>query len=205
MQKILKYISQQFGNPSGFGGQISTFIMNCINRRQYRATLENLHISENDVVLDIGFGNGFLIRQLAKQKPKKIYGIEISEDMIVAAKKRNQNAVNQGKIELFKAGVEKLPFADESIDKIYTVNTVYFWENFDIGIAEIKRVLKPNGIFINTIYTQKHLSKLIITKYGFEKYDVEYLQKYTAESGLKIVQTIKIERNKSLCITAKKY
>jgi len=200
---LLKYIAKQFGKPTGISGKIATIVMNCINQKQYQATIENLTVNENDVILDIGFGNGLFIKKLSKKKPKKIYGIEISEDMVLSAKKLNQNAVNQGKIELLKADIHKLPFSDNSFDKIYTINTIYFWQNIKIAFAEIKRVLKPNGLFINTIYSKKHLEKLIITKYDFNKYDVNELAKLTIENGFELQKIVEIQKNKSFCICVK--
>ena len=200
---FIKYIAKQFGNPAGFGGKMATFVMNCINRKQYKATINCLSVCENDVILDIGFGNGFFIKQLLKEKPMKIIGIEISEDMILSATKLNQNAVNKGIVELLQADIQKLPFADNFFDKIYTINTVYFWQDIHIAFAEIKRVLKPDGLFINTVYTKNHLEKLIITKYNFSKYDVNELERLTVESGFKLVETVEIEKNKSYSICVK--
>lgn len=40
---ITKYISKQFGKPTGIGGNISTFIMNLMNQPQYRGIINNLN------------------------------------------------------------------------------------------------------------------------------------------------------------------
>lgn len=201
---ILKYISRQFGNPTGIGGRVSTFVMNCINRKQYAVTIKQLSVQENDVVLDIGFGNGVFIKQLLKQNPKKIVGIEISEDMISLATKRNQDAVDAGEAEFLKADIQSLPFADHSFDKLYTINTVCFWQDIEKAFAEIKRVLKPNGLFVNTFYMKEHLEKLMITKYDFKKYDITELEKLAVESGLEWMGIVEIEKNKSYSICVKK-
>src|SRR5262249_47728192 len=34
---------------------------------------------------------------------------------------------------------------DASFDKVFTVNTIYFWKSLEAGFAEIHRVLKPGG------------------------------------------------------------
>jgi ubiquinone/menaquinone biosynthesis C-methylase UbiE len=204
MKQIIKYIAKQFGKPEGFGGILSTFVMNLLNRKLYRSIIEILQIDKNDTILDIGFGNGFLLNKIAKRKPKKMFGIEISRDMIFAANKRNKSYISDKKMELIEADVQHLPYSDASIDKIYTVNTVYFWKNTKVGFNEILRVLKPNGLFINAIYTKNWLDKLIITKYGFSKFADGQLENETVQSGFSSVQTIEIQRNKSLCIIAKK-
>jgi ubiquinone/menaquinone biosynthesis C-methylase UbiE len=194
-----RYVAKQFGKPTGFGGDLSTLVMNLLNRRQYRATIENLQVGASDTILDIGFGNGYLINKIAQKDPQKLFGIEISQDMLAKAQR-----LCCGKAELFLADVRQLPFEDASIDKIYTVNTVYFWENIPEGLAEIRRTLKPGGIFLNTIYDKKWLDKLIYTKYGFSKYTTEQWHEMTKQSGLKIVKTVMIAKDKSACIIAKK-
>lgn len=35
LNKLLKFIAHQFGNPNGWCGYLATFIMNCNNRKQY--------------------------------------------------------------------------------------------------------------------------------------------------------------------------
>lgn len=201
---IIRQLSNQFKKPTGVGGKIMAFMQNRINGKQYQATIKHLAVSENDSILDIGFGNGFAIKQLLKEKPNKVFGIEISEDMIVSATKRNQNAVNEGKVEFLKANVCDLPFADNSFDKIYTINTVYFWENTNKAFAEIKRVLKPNGLFINTVYTKSFLDKVAYTKYNYRKFEIGELEKITTENGFELRETVEIEKGKSYGICAER-
>jgi ubiquinone/menaquinone biosynthesis C-methylase UbiE len=63
------------------------------------------------------------------------------------------------------------------VDKAYTVNSAYFWSSLDAGLAEIWRVLKPSGVFVNTAYSKVMLENLPVTKSGFAKYEIdEYLQ-----------------------------
>jgi len=66
--------------------------------------------------------------------------------------------------------------------------------------SEIKRILKPNGKFLNVIYTKEYLNKIIYAKYGFKKYTVEEIKNITEENGMKIIEIIEIRKNKSYCI-----
>jgi len=204
MKLIYKYIARQFGNPTGCGGKISTFVMNCLNQKMYKAVIEHLDIRETDTILDIGFGNGYLIRKLSSKYPQKLYGIEISQDMMNAATRKNHKKIEQGKIELKLANVQNLPFENSTIDKAYSINTVYFWQDIQQGFSEIRRILKPDGIFLNVIYLKEWLDKLPITRYGFAKFTIEEIEKATVESGLKIERIIEIERGKSICVIAGK-
>jgi hypothetical protein len=50
-----------------YSGKISTKTMNIINQEQYTSVLENLNLVSNDIIMDIGFGNGYLIKNYSKE------------------------------------------------------------------------------------------------------------------------------------------
>ena len=64
MSKFSEYIGSQFGNPRGFVGAVCCVIMNVINRAMYKNTVALVDVSPDDKVLDIGFGNGYLLQLL---------------------------------------------------------------------------------------------------------------------------------------------
>ncbi|MVX65682.1 methyltransferase domain-containing protein [Clostridium chromiireducens] len=200
---ISKYISEQFGKPTGIGGMISTFIMNRINQIQYKSVMDNLNCSKEDRVLDIGFGNGYLIKNLAKKNEGYFYGIEISDDMVRNGSKRNSELIEQGKVNLTKGDVMEIPFETSFFDKVYTVNTIYFWQDINKSLSEIKRVLKPNGIYINVIYSKEWLDKIKYTEYGFSKYTPRELEEATSRNGLNIIELIETKKDISYCIISK--
>ena len=204
MKFFSKYIAKQFKNPTGFGGRFATFIMNRQNRKQYQSVIDNIHIQKTDTILDIGFGNGYLIRKLLKERPDKIFGIDISPDMVNLVSNKNQKEIINGKMQLIFGNVQDMPLENSSIDKAYTINTVYFWQDINKVLSEIKRVLKPDGIFLNVLYLKEWLDKLPVTQYGYSKYTFEQIEKITVESGLKVENIIEIENGKSICIIAKK-
>ena len=80
---FIKFIGSNFGNPRGIVDLITTKIMNIMNQKLYKTILENINLEQNNILLDIGFGNGYLIKKLLKKNVEiKIYGIEISKDMV---------------------------------------------------------------------------------------------------------------------------
>lgn len=200
----MQYISHQFGKPNGVGGYISTWFMNRLNQRIYKAVLKKLDIAPNDHILDIGFGNGYLIEQLIKTGANSVAGIDISPDMVKQAVGRNQTAVNEGKVMLCEANVANLPFKDDTFNKIFTINTFYFWDNADKCFQEIKRTLTPGGYFINAVYTRQWLDKLPITKYDFRKIEIEDICRQTVDNGFEIESIIPVEPGKSYCLVALK-
>ncbi|GJD20002.1 hypothetical protein RIVM261_049580 [Rivularia sp. IAM M-261] len=136
----------QAGKPTGIVGRILGYLMDIYNREDNHWTISLLDISETSKVLEIGFGTGLAIADAAKKTIHGcIYGIELSETMQKVAQKRNQNAVKSGRVSLQLGNVMALPFEDNYFDIVYSINCIYFWEPPTQGLAEIYRVLKPEG------------------------------------------------------------
>jgi demethylmenaquinone methyltransferase/2-methoxy-6-polyprenyl-1,4-benzoquinol methylase len=65
----------------------------------------------------------------------------------VGRKKINVNKLSNT-IEMILADSEEMPFEDSSFDAITVAFGVRNFENLEKGLAEILRVLKPNGVFV---------------------------------------------------------
>ncbi|MDR3085468.1 MAG: class I SAM-dependent methyltransferase [Christensenellaceae bacterium] len=199
---LQRIVAEQFGRPSGVLGNLSTFLMNRLNARMY-ASVEEEIASREEAVLDLGFGNGYLLRRLAKRADNRYYGVDISSDMVAAASRRCRRFIELGAMRLELGSAESLPYPDGFFDLIYTVNTVYFWPDLDQGMAEIARALKPGGRFLNLFYTAKRLDLLPFTSSGFMKYTAEELAGAASRAGL-TPAACAIQPGLSLKINAKK-
>ncbi|MDR0917435.1 MAG: class I SAM-dependent methyltransferase [Oscillospiraceae bacterium] len=200
---IVTYIGAQFRKPTGLGGKLAAFVMNRMNGAQYRAVETALKLADSDTVLDVGFGNGYLLERLAARHGSRFYGIELSDDMLRAASVRNRRAIAEGRMTLTGGDVARLDFADGFFDRVYTVNTVYFWSDLDAGLAEICRVLKRGGVFVNAVYTREFLDGLRYTKRGFAKYSPEELAAAGERSGFS-VEIVPIASGKAYCVVCRK-
>ncbi len=121
-------------------------MMNRGNAELEQLSLSCAQVSSSHHVLEIGFGNGKLLQQLCKQLQNgKVYGADISQDLINQVSTRLKTHVASNTLELHLAGVSQLPIKDETIDTIITTNTIYFWPNPAADAKELLRVLKPNG------------------------------------------------------------
>ncbi|MDR0839966.1 MAG: class I SAM-dependent methyltransferase [Christensenellaceae bacterium] len=199
----MSYIGKQFHKPTGFGGRLATFVMNRQNWRQYAGTEAVLALGVADSVLDIGFGNGYMLHRLASRYNCRFYGIDISPDMLEAATKRNKKYIEAGRMSLSLGSAEQTGLADESIKKVYSVNTVYFWSSLDAGLTEIWRILRPDGVFVNTVYSKAMLDGLPVTKSGYAKYEIDELLAAGARNGFS-VKAMSIVEGRSYCIVCKK-
>ena len=144
-------------------------------------------------VLDIATGTGDLAILMANTNAEKIIGLDISAGMLEVGKTKIKAKNLSDKIEMILADSENMPFKDHTFDAITVAFGVRNFENLEKGLAEILRVLKPNGIFViletsvpdKTPYKQGYsfYSKNILPLIGklFSKDDSAY--QYLSESA----------------------
>ena len=73
--------------------------------------LRHLAIREGEVILEIGFGPGRCLQQIAQSvgKTGKAYGIDISSGMLEVAKKRLAKAKLMDRVELYRGDAVNMP------------------------------------------------------------------------------------------------
>lgn len=103
--------------------------------------------SNPKTILDIATGTGDFALEMVKLKPKKIVGLDLSEQMLSFGRVKVAEKGLSDLIEMIKGDSEKLPFSDNSFDAISVAFGVRNFENLEKGLSEIYRVLKPGGVF----------------------------------------------------------
>ena len=118
-------------------------------RKYAKMALEGLSIVEGETVLEIGFGTGHCLKQIAESigQTGKVHGIDISSGMIKIAKKRLEKAGIVGRAELYCGDASTLPFDDNTFDAVFMSFTLELFDTPEIPqvLGQIKRVLKPEG------------------------------------------------------------
>ena len=99
-------------------------------------------------VLDIATGTGDLAILMTNTIAEKIIGVDISAGMLEVGRNKIKSKNLSDKIEMILADSENMPFEDNTFDAITVAFGVRNFENLEKGLAEILRVLKPNGIFV---------------------------------------------------------
>lgn len=189
-EQDLKGLANQLGNPSGEKGVEVAEIMDRNNIKMTIHSIENLQIQKGDSILEIGHGNcGHLKLIFEKGNEIQYVGYDISELMNAKAKELNQNLIQNNSVEFKLYDGENFPEKENSFDKIFTVNTLYFWQNPIEFLNEIYRITKPNGIFCLTFAEKDFMGKLPFTKFGFNLYSVKDVQKLVENSEFEIVNT----------------
>ena len=101
-----------------------------------------------ETILDIATGTGDLAILMTKTDAKEIIGLDISAGMLEIGKQKINEKKLDHKITMVLGDSENIPYPDNYFDAITVAFGVRNFENLEKGLAEILRVLKPNGIFV---------------------------------------------------------
>ena len=139
-------VGKQFQHPRGWFGRIVARIMTRMTAASVSWTVDVLAVEPSDQLLEVGFGGGEGIKQLAaRASDGHVTGADVSEAMLAAAARRNAAAIAADRVELVHAPGGALPFDEGRFDKACTINTVYVIERPADVFTEMFRVLKPGG------------------------------------------------------------
>ncbi|WEK70079.1 MAG: class I SAM-dependent methyltransferase [Candidatus Chryseobacterium colombiense] len=193
-KKDLKILARHLANPQGEKGIEIGEMMNATNIGMTLESIKTLLVEDNENILEIGHGNAAHVKSiLNKARNIKYTGIDISETMHHEAKRLNEEYKNQTDFVLYEG--EKLPFEDRTFDKIFTVNTVYFWEQPVEYLNEIYRVLKDNGTFVLTFGQRNFMEKLPFTQFDFTLYNTDEMEETVSKSHFKRMKTSEKEED----------
>ncbi|SEN06057.1 Methyltransferase domain-containing protein [Chryseobacterium taichungense] len=180
----LKILAQHLANPQGEKGIEIGEMMNATNIGMTLESIKTLLIEDNEHILEIGHGNAAHVKSIVNRAQNVKYtGIDISETMHNEAKRLNEPFKDQVDFVLYEG--EKLPFGDQTFDKIFTVNTVYFWQQPVEYLNEIYRVLKKTGIFVLTFGQRDFMEKLPFTQFDFTLYNTDEMEETVSRSHFK--------------------
>ena len=140
-------IGEQLRHPRGAGGWAAGRLMGIVNARPNALAVTALDLQTSDDVLELGCGPGYGIELSAAVAHRGVvHGIDQSALMLAEARARNRKAVQSGRVHLYRAMFEELPFPSRSMDKVLAVNVAYFWHQPDAVLREVRRVLRPGGV-----------------------------------------------------------
>ena len=116
-------------------------------RRHERFLARKLRLYPGMRVLDIGCGVGGPARFIARHTGASIIGINNNAYQLERARKHTQKARLTHLVEFKKADFMQLPYEDESVDAVYTIEASCHAPDRTLLFQELRRVLKPGALF----------------------------------------------------------
>jgi demethylmenaquinone methyltransferase / 2-methoxy-6-polyprenyl-1,4-benzoquinol methylase len=108
-------------------------------------------------VLDLCCGTGDLAFSFARRGRARIAGADFSHAMLVRAREKGRavsGGANAAPMPFFEADALRLPFADGSFDLVATAFGFRNLANYEAGLLEIRRILKPGGTLAILEFTE---------------------------------------------------
>lgn len=106
------------------------------------------------VIVDIACGTGDFSLAALKVHPKKIIGIDISEEMLEKARLKISEKKLENTFEFIQGDSEQLQLEDYYADAVTVAFGVRNFEHLEKGISEIYRILKPNSPLVILEFSQ---------------------------------------------------
>lgn len=186
---FVRFMAAQLRRPSGwFGSLVLGPVMNRVSGRIMETTIALLQIEPQHQVLEIGFGGGCALAMLARRISSGVVsGVDLSPDMVRRAERRFRKEVTAGRMRLQCGDVSRLPYPDQSFDRVLTINTIYFWPDTLQGLGEIRRVLKPGGRAAVGIRSREKMDKHGLAQHGFRLFSADELAVAMREAGFRDV------------------
>jgi demethylmenaquinone methyltransferase/2-methoxy-6-polyprenyl-1,4-benzoquinol methylase len=141
-------VTQMFDNISGNYDSLNRVISLGIDIKWRDKVVALITEKNPETILDIATGTGDLVILMAKTSAKKIIGLDISAGMLEVGKQKIAKANLTDRIEMVLGDSENMPYPDNNFDAITVSFGIRNFETLEKGLAEIYRVLKPNGLFV---------------------------------------------------------
>ena len=142
-------VTQMFDNISGNYDGLNRVISMGIDVKWRKKVIELVKAKNPENALDIATGTGDLAIMMADSTAaKQIIGLDLSIGMLEVGKKKILDKNLADKIEMVVGDSENIPYPDNHFDAITVSFGIRNFETLEKGLAEIYRVLKPNGIFV---------------------------------------------------------
>ena len=110
------------------------------------------------MILDAGSGTGAAVPTLFRQyKKAQVVTLDLSENML---SKGSQHGNFLRSPHAVCGDIEKLPFADNSFDLVFSSLSMQWCNDLNAALVEAKRVLKPGGLYVFTTFGPDTLKEL---------------------------------------------
>lgn len=177
-EKEIQKLASELRSPSG--DEICS-LMEETNSNMISKTIEAMKLNGTESLLELGPGNGFHLESLL-DGGHDITVVDISEFVLEQLKTKHSTITT-----VLTDGIE-INFSGE-VDKGFTVNTLYFWQEPLNYLNQISNCFKTGGEFFVTFAHIDSVKDLPFVKYGFELYDEQKLESLCEKSEFKLVGT----------------
>ena len=141
--------------------QLDSFSGTNISKKRFFATTRWGRDMEGEKILEVGCGAGRFTEVVLKNTKANLYALDYSN--AVDANFRNNGPSER--LRLFQADMFKMPFNENSFDKIFCFGVLQHTPDFKRALRSMARVLKPGGELVVDFYPIKGWYTKLNAKY----------------------------------------
>jgi ubiquinone/menaquinone biosynthesis C-methylase UbiE len=200
-------LAVQLRQPTGWLGRLVGWALYRGNRVVNEWVIAQMDIQPNDHILEVGFGPGQAIQQMAKIASNGfVAGVDFSEVMVRQAGKRNAAAIHAGRVELKYGAIPPAPYPDEMFHKVMANNVFYFWPEPLVCLQELGRVLKPGGLLALYLASPESINRITKKPGVFKVYTSREVTQLLIDVGFSGVahKTASFKIEGGFCVLARK-
>ncbi|MBI4236978.1 MAG: class I SAM-dependent methyltransferase [Deltaproteobacteria bacterium] len=157
--------------------------------RTISTALEMLQLTGTERILDVACGTGELERRILEVHPQQpIWGIDLTEEMLVAAREKLGEVPN---IQWERADSRYLPFPDAHFDIVVTLSAFHYMREPQRVVNEFARVVRPGGRVVvldwcrDFLFAQLyHLMRKVFFPQHYRVYHLAEMQQLMRDAGL---------------------
>ncbi len=138
-------VAEMFNNISAKYDFLNHFLSLGIDKLWRKKAIKMLIDIKPKRILDIATGTGDFALEALSLKPEEVVGIDISEGMLSMGREKMVKRKVDHIISMRLGDSENLPFEDNYFDALTVGFGVRNFENLEIGLAEMLRVVRPGG------------------------------------------------------------
>lgn len=106
--------------------------------------LARMPVEAGETVLDLGTGSGYALRALRETRDAgRSVGLDASGEMVRNAR----SYTDDDRLEFLRGDFGHLPFPDDSVDHVWSMEAFYYARDPDAVLRELRRILRPGGTF----------------------------------------------------------
>ena len=129
-----------------------------ISKKENDTLLKLLQLQDNDNILDVGTGSGRFARVIVKTSKARVTGIDPDEKILAEGKKLRNiflSAEENSRYKCVFGDGHNIPFDNNKFDKVFCFRVLKYYKDPWQGIDELIRVLKPRGILVLEIISNR--------------------------------------------------
>jgi demethylmenaquinone methyltransferase / 2-methoxy-6-polyprenyl-1,4-benzoquinol methylase len=146
-QEAARWVRAMFGRLAhryDLANHVLSFNIDRHWRRHTVKRVRDVLCRPDAVVLDVCCGTGDLVVALERERGAAVWGSDFCHPMLVAAREKIERGC--GRSRLFEADAMALPVSDGSVDLITVAFGFRNLANYEAGLREMRRALRPGGM-----------------------------------------------------------